>query len=221
MELVKLNISNVVLAPDLPGIYAWYAEVQLGQQDWVQQFEGDEDVGERRLRDVLDSFGYLLTRQRLSVEARSHFSTRWRGDLEEYIHSRVASANSKLYASTLEDSERRELLVSVISAASPVFAHPLYIGVADSLRVRLRQHSDEYFGLREAQRESPSDFEDYTNEQNFAQRAFRLGLKEEHLSVFFKPIEVTGNLDREAIRQTLEAAEGLLNRWSMPLLGRK
>jgi hypothetical protein len=221
VEQGKLNISNVSMAPDLPGLYAWYAEVRLGQQDWMQKLQDDEDLGESRLREALDAFSYLLARQRLSVEASSHFSTKWRGVLEEFISSRVGSANTANFATTLSSPARRELLVSIISTAAPVFAHPLYIGVADSLKTRLRQHSDEFFSLREAQRESPAAFEGYASEQNFAQRAFRLGLKQEHLSVYFTPIKIEGDLDRLAIRETLEAAEGLLNRWSMPLLGRK
>jgi hypothetical protein len=113
------------------------------------------------------------------------------------------------------------LLVEVITAACPVFSHPLYIGVADSLRIRLKDHADEYFNLRAAQSESPQEFTDYRSEQTFAQRAFRLGLKEENLMVYFRPIEVDEKLGQEATRETLEAAEWILNRWATPLLGRR
>jgi hypothetical protein len=212
-----LNISNVSMAPDRPGIYAWYAEIKVGLPDWIGDHNDEQDLGATRLRKALDAFSSYFTRHRLNVEARSYFSTRWRGDLEDIGRT----AQSRAVTESLQAADRRELLVSVISSACPVFTNPLYIGVADSLRQRLKQHSEEYFGLRDAQRNAPDAFAEYGKQETFAQRAFRLGLKEENLKVFLKPIEVIGNLDREAVRETLEAGEWLLNQWSTPLLGRK
>jgi hypothetical protein len=221
VEQNTLNIASVSAAPDLPGIYAWYAEIKLGPPDWIEHIDEEQDLGEVRLRSALESFSFFFARQRLSVEARSHFNVTWTGDLTEDLARRLAAAESKLLSASLQSAARRELLVRIVGAASPVFSHPLYIGVADSLRTRLRQHSDEFFNLREAQRQAPGNFTEYANEQTFAQRAFRLGLKEENLTVHFTSIDLTSALDRDAVRQTLESAEWLLNHWSTPLLGRK
>lgn len=46
----------------------------------------------------------------------------------------------------------REILLKVLQVATPILAAPVYIGVATSLRTRLRQHTDMLYKLSEASR---------------------------------------------------------------------
>ena len=204
----QFKLTEVGQAPNVPGVYVWYGCLVLGQADLTRT---------ESLLSVLDRFSLGLERQRMTVMASLNFGLEWAGSLE--VGSELPDR-----ASTLRDGlapGARQLVYDLLMNAHPLFFHPLYIGKAEkSLRQRLSQHAGEFLRLRTIQREIPAGTA-AAGEDSFAQRAAKLGFKEDSLCCYALPIGKGLALEDAEVAKAVSLVESYLNHWAAPLLGRR
>lgn len=162
---------NVDEAPVGPGLYAWYGTLIAGPQDWEMKLEGGEDRGLKACRTLLQKHTFRHGSPPISLEGRGAFTTLWRGDLRDVTAEMLASllgedvdelndatdedAYPSQFKKVLASKQTRELLLKLLQAATPILASPIYIGVALSLRTRLRQHVDQLYKFSEIINKNP------------------------------------------------------------------
>ena len=201
------RLTEVYQSPEVPGIYVWYGCLILGVADHATT---DSLVG------VLNQHGTRLQRQRMDIKATMNFGLTWEGGIAPVSNSE----NTEDFEPDLTP-EARRLISSLLLKAQPLFLQPLYIGKAEkSLRQRLKQHADEFLRLRSIHVESP-----YENvlqgEDDFAQRAAKLGFNEDNLCCHVLPVESDATLDGVQLGKAVSLVESYLNHWAAPLLGKR
>lgn len=203
--------STLANVPSDPGLYAWYLATEIRAADL-----GDRAATERNLQ----LLGSQLSLPRLGVDARSHLSLRFTGELaHDYVGSTQRSEFTDLVARAVADPARRLQLAELLKLATPALTSPLYVGVATSLRDRLDVHKRTIEKFQEAtdgrDGDSPGDEAAYS----FAREVVRRGISPRRLRVYVIPVR--DSEDRELTREVAEAAETLLNRLFYPTLGRR
>lgn len=198
-------------APDRPGIYAWYHEVRLTQAD-VDQFV--QNIRQREPDSRPPVVEAYLRERVFEPYKESPYQIALRGGLKpEYLgHVNHQPRVSKTTIETLADRpegmrEIRDLLRRMV----PVFASPIYIGVATrSLRTRLLQHQKLINEYRECPASSVPEDEDHS----FAFEA----VCERDLS----PLElIVYAMETPVSREIQLVAEYIFNRINYPLCGRR
>lgn len=125
----------------------------------------------------------------------------------------------------IEHDSMRELLVSLLDTAFPLFCSPLYLGKAtdQSLRARLQQHRDHFLDLWERYVNDRQYIERIEYPKDFAERAIKLGFSPEDLFcvTLYPDGAKIANLKAEDLSHLIESAEWRLNRWATPILGRQ
>ncbi len=207
MEVLgPLSLSEAKRATERPGLYVWYARLVLGLADLAstEMFESQ-----------LIAFTERLDVRRMSVYATSNFNLRWKGTLES--RNRISDGLEKV-TSRLETQRSRELARQILLASQRHFFQPLYIGQAESLRVRLSQHVAEFHRLRALQEDTgeTADCEDH-----FAHRAAKLGLTDDELICYAMPVTADPNTSLDERMAAISVAEFCLNSWAFPSLGRR
>jgi hypothetical protein len=107
--------------------------------------------------------------------------------------------------------------MALMKASVPIFASPLYVGVAKNLRDRLDTHKR---ALLDEPDTPGADTYDLDSARNFAERCRSAQIVPDHLSVFINPIQET-ELSPEDSRATAQATELVLNGIHSPLFGRR
>jgi hypothetical protein len=215
-----LPISSVDQAPSAPGIYACYARIILTRGDWAENTLFSSSPGVERLFTALNAFSQKLRTESLAVQARLAFSQNWSGEIAS-SEIEMSQARLEECRTVLAVEKNRMVLADILSNAVPWFAAPIYIGVAENLRRRLKQHRNTLLKLRQA----ISDQEDEafeTDEGSFARRAFSSGLSEDEIAVRYTTLTpVSSDLTTPLLRKLYEIAEWHLNRWYVPSLGKR
>lgn len=237
----RYTIANIGKAPTVPGLYAWYGVIVAGAPDWEMDLYEGQDRGELNSRRVLKNHTARYRGPELEITAAGGFSTAWQGNiqdssnrgLQEVLEAMIAtpsegdSVPAPKLQQTLSSPDARKLLFRALSASNPVFAAPLYIGVAEDLANRLRQHSKMLLKLWEACAKDASRLQQIRENPKFkgqfAVRAIERGFSPESVEVWVLPLEHFNedNLNDTQLRTTAEALEWLLNRWHRPPLGRR
>jgi hypothetical protein len=111
-----------------------------------------------------------------------------------------------------------------LQSSQPFLTAPLYIGVTNSLKRRLREHADLYNELRDSVANEPERLLDIkrateTHRTEFAHRAVAAEFEPENLSVYVRTH--SSSLPASDVDRLLRSAEWLLNRWHRPILGRE
>ena len=78
-----INIQDIENAQDCPGIYAWYAKLEVGKADWHEDFSGGNESGKSSLSKVLRLHSEKFSQQQIAITALASFSEIWKGFLEE------------------------------------------------------------------------------------------------------------------------------------------
>lgn len=236
------SIDSVSQAPEASGIYAWYATLDAGKMDWELDVVDGEDAGIERLRSLLRKQTSRYNSRELSAIAKGAFSQTWQGSLVDQTSDALLKvltnapdlssdgSYDKQKAPKLQDTlasrNSRKLLVSALQGAIPIFASPIYIGVAESLRKRLLQHANVITNLSADLSKNPDEREllEKHKDKNFATRVISSGFSPNHLRVFtfnFDELakqEEIGSIDTRTVS---ESVEWLLNRWHHPYLGKR
>lgn len=237
-----LQFDELDQAPEAPGIYAWYASIDIGAADWRAEIdpESGTDFGQTRLRSALLNHSGKYSQQPLSLVAQGTFSDCWRGSisptypevLENLLlglpKSETNSATAENFHKAFKNQDSRQMIAQALDKTLPFFSSPLYIGVAKkSIKNRLNQHKNKIIGFYEKLEANPllrdQLWEDIsTKESNFAARVVMQNFSPSQLSVYICDFglisdEKKASFDVESIAVTLE---WLLNRWHRPILGR-
>ena len=227
------NIQDLDSAPDLPGLYVWYARFRVGEADWDEVYAGGNERAAFHLMKALREHSLKFGRQELDVRVQSNFSCLWKGALREEQSAKwkTEEANeeedgfSERVGPALADNRRREFLVEFLESSFPYFSSPLYLGKASdqTLRERLRQHSNHFLELWEKYIQDQEFALRIQNPKDFAERAFKLGFAPEDLFCMTITVDpaIARDLKRSEISLLIESAEWLLNRWATPILGRR
>ena len=228
------NIHDVTSAPSQMGLYVWYARFRVDEADWHSSFaEGNESARSRLLKAIRDH-SLKFSRHEIKVRANSHFSTTWKGALQEDTSSKwqidqlTTNQDDRFSAKlgpVIGHDSMRELFVSLLDTGFPLFCSPLYLGKAtnQSLRTRLRQHRDHFLDLWERYINDRQYIDRIEDPKDFAERAIRLGFSPEDLFCITLHPDCTksANIKAEDLSNLIESAEWLLNRWANPILGRQ
>lgn len=204
----QYRLTEVGRAPNVPGVYVWYGCLVLGDADLART---------ESLLSVLDGLSARLERQRMSLTASLNFGLAWDGSIEAV--SELPDRASMLGAGLAPDA--RQLVSDLLISAQHLFFQPLYIGKAEkSLRQRLGQHAGEFLRLRAIQTDIPVGTA-VEGEDDFAQRAAKLGFSEDNLCCYALPVGNGLTLDDAEVGKAVSLVESYLNHWAAPLLGRK
>ncbi len=228
-----INIQDIDNALDYPGIYVWYAKLELGKADWHEDFSGGNESGKSSLTKALRLHSEKFSQQQIAITALANFSEIWKGALEEDASARWHSDkdqpnpfefNSDL-SKALEKNHTRAALISVIEEAFPFFFSPLYVGLAieQTLKQRLRQHKKSFLDLWDATQRSPQKNRELANSKSFAERAVSLGFGPDDLFCYTLGIDAStdGQLSKEELHHVIASSEWFINRWTTPILGKR
>lgn len=215
------RFSEVANAPETPGVYAWYYRIDLTDKDianCIEEVELELSPEEREaiVKRFLEThlFRYYKEMPYL-VDLTGPLKPRYKGaidhniDISETLVKRLAAEPNNL----LE-------LKRMLKLTVPMFASPIYIGVATRLRDRLRQHVRLIDALQNLKASAvgdgfqvPAGDTDDDRDHKFAYEvAMTRGFRSSNLIVNTLELPVT-----DTIRYDLE---NILNRINYPLCGR-
>lgn len=207
-----LNWSELELAPETPGVYAWYSRVVISKADIdsivkrVEEARLSSDAKARKeVEDALDRFIFGPYRETpYQVAMRGQLKPKFSG---EVFHepSRSESLVSRLAANP----QRFRAISEILRVAAPWFTAPLYIGMAINLRSRLKQHRNRIVELRDLQGHGSADD---TAEAGFANQIAARNFDPTNLFVHIAEV----NLDSGEHNDL----ENILNRINYPIFGR-
>lgn len=194
-------------APNAPGLYAWYIDPRLRVADLNDP--------ERTTQNLLQLAEWVRLAG-LDVAADGHLSLQFAGRLE---HQSVCWQEDKpftdLVSTIISDPDHRECFAELLSVSSPLFATPLYIGVATHLRTRLAQHKNAILKYASIHHERDG--------HSFAGEIQKRGIPPNRLVVHCMTADSLkfSKLDLDTSKKVAEAVESALNRMYFPAFGRR
>ena len=158
---VRLGALEVDLAPPSPGIYAWYARLALAENDWKPRVRGNTDAAASDLTAAVSDYCRVHHPCPVHLRGDGSYGLNWSGTLsrESVVDDGSHHPDSRLDKGLGDipmDPNKRRILSNLLRASAPVFASPLYIGVATNLRVRLNEHKVDYENAKILLRNKPS-----------------------------------------------------------------
>lgn len=235
INTLRLAFGDVSRAPQVPGLYAWYARPTLFKADIKYALQDGEDVGQTRTRSVLARHTARFDPLPKRLYSRSAFGGKWRGEMSDQGRSRIRrtllqnpplqknSIEQKIFSATTTE-EKRKYLSEVLEAAHPVIASPIYIGVTNNLKRRLKEHTEGFLEVKDYCRRIDGYLARLKEQidwkgADFAQRAAAAEFSSDNLFAMILPLE--SGFDEDDHQDLLHSAEWLLNRWYTPTFGRK
>lgn len=140
-EIEKILWSRISQAPTGPGIYAWYYNPEITDHDLeeiISEVEASDNA--RRTSDLVRSF---LTKRLFDLFREDPYTAKISGPLKpKYLGNldHEVSVSQTLIDRISENPSKLRGIRDILSQSAPFFANPLYIGMAKSLRTRLKQH---------------------------------------------------------------------------------
>lgn len=234
-HVARFAPNQVATAAEHVGIYAWYPVLDAGEADWRIEFKSDVDLGIERMRSLLQRHSARFNTPPLEVHAVGRLTAQWRGSipgssgssLEEFLSCPAedeGASHRTAFHAVLNAPGQRKRLVEILRFAVPIFSAPVYVGISDNLRRRLRDHVRDLMNLYETVQKDPDvRIRAQQKDMNFATRAIGAGFTPDTLEVWTLDLESAFEdaTDPEGLRDLAEAAEWLLNRWSRPLFGKR
>ena len=209
MELIKFDQISDAYIKDQSGIYAWFYSVSLGDKDIKDLLQSMEhkslhEKGEL-VRSFLDRHFYQYFKESnyiasISGKLMPHFAG-------ELMH--IDQCSKSLVNSIVEKPDALWEIKHFLSKLSVDLSSPIYIGMADSLRVRLKIHREliERFKGENVIVDSQED-----RDHNFAARVVSRKMLTKNLCVSVRYVESNIKLHN--------LLENLINRINYPVLGR-
>jgi hypothetical protein len=204
--------SEIDLAPDTPGIYAWYSRLVISKadiEDVIKRITAAKQIGDAPARheveDALDRFIFNPYKE-------APYQVSLRGQLKPKFSGEVAHDPSKsdsLIGRLANNPERFRAVSDVLKTAAPWFTAPLYIGMATNLRSRLRQHKNKIVELRESHGHGSIDG---SAEAGFANQVVARNFDPTNLFVHIAEVNVDTGEHNDL--------ENILNRINYPIFGR-
>jgi len=207
-----LTWSEIDLAPETPGVYAWYSRLVISKADIDSIFKRVTEakrIGDARARaeveDALDRFIFSPYRETpYQVALRGQLKPKYSGEV-----SHEPSKSESLVGRLAANPERFRAISEILKTAAPWFTAPLYIGMAINLRSRLKQHRNKIVELRDLQ--GHGSFDEVT-EAGFANQVVARNFDPTNLFVHIAEVNVDTGEHNDL--------ENILNRINYPIFGR-
>jgi len=125
----------------MPGLYSWYYRVELADKDIVDCISGvkagvSESDRESMVRDFLEDRLFRYYREvPYAVTLSGKLKPKYQGKIDH-----APDLSDSLIARLAQNPEALHDIKRALKLAVPLFASPIYIGVAGRLRQRLLQH---------------------------------------------------------------------------------
>ena len=199
-------------APEVPGVYAWYVRLFLGDAD-LRSFEGavaqERSSKEGRPHQIVST---MLERHFFHPFQETAYKVRLDGPLKPKYRGEPAhepSSSEGLVERLVNNPGRLRQIANVLNMAAPFFTAPLYIGMATNLRSRLAQHKN----LINEFADNPGMVGSDDGYAGFARQVVKRGFNPTQLFVACIPID--GIEQQEQVD-----LENILNRINFPIFGR-
>ena len=207
-----LSWSELELAPEGPGVYAWYSRLVIARADVegvikrVKDAQSkDEVVARQEVEAALDRFIYGPYRETpYQVSLRGQLKPKFSGEVQH-----EPSKSDSLIGRLASKPERFRTVTDVLKTAAPWFTAPLYIGMAINLRSRLMQHRNKIVELRDIQSQASIDD---PAEAGFANQVVARNFDPTNLFVHVAELSVDTGEHNDL--------ENILNRINYPIFGR-
>lgn len=234
VDALCYKFIDLAQAPDTPGLYAWYGSLALYPADYKDDIADGVNLGVMRLRESLARHTARFDPRPRRLAGRAEFGARWRGELQDTgrisIRRKILGSTNtageieRIFDSATATANLRQELVLLLQSVQPTLTAPIYIGVTNSLKRRLREHSSLYNDLKDAASRDPDKLAELKrNIENqrteFAHRVVAAEFEPENLFVYVWPY--SSSLTPVETDNLLKSAEWLLNRWHRPILGRE
>lgn len=207
-----LTWSEIDLAPETPGVYAWYSRLAISKADIdaiVNRVNEAKLIGEAKAREEVED---ALDRFIFSPYRETPYQVALRGQLKPKFNGEVVHEPSKsesLVGRLAANPERFRAISEILKAAAPWFTAPLYIGMATNLRGRLKQHRNKIVELRDLQGHGAID---EVTEAGFANQVVARNFDPTNLFVHIAEVNVDTGEHNDL--------ENILNRINYPIFGR-
>lgn len=221
MTTKNFRFSEVAGAPDTPGVYAWYYRIELTDKDIARCIERidlaeDQNSRDEIMREFLNNHLFHFYREvPYFVSLSGKLKPRYEGlidqhsDVSQTLIRRLAANPNNLYD-----------LKSTLRSAVPLFASPIYIGVATRLRERLLQHVRliDYYQHIKASVVADAQPMQTANEEESSDHKFAY---EVSMVRGFRPSNLVVNTLQLSVNDSIRYdLENILNRINYPLCGR-
>jgi hypothetical protein len=209
-EIRTLTWTEIELAPERAGVYAWYSRLRISKadiQNVVSQVSNAKDEQEARvaIEQALDRFVFNPYRESpYRVLLRGQLKPKFSGDVQH-----EPSRSDSLVTRLAKNPQRLNTVAELLSTAAPAFTSPLYIGMATNLRNRLRTHKNKITEFRDQRTEADGDS---SPEAGFARQVVARGFDPTNLFVHVAEIDVDTGEHNDI--------ENILNRINYPIFGR-
>lgn len=207
-----LTWAEIDLAPETPGVYAWYSRLVISKadiDDIVKRVQMARQDSEAKARAVVDE---ALDRFIFSPYRETPYQVALRGQLKPKFSGEVLHEPGKsdsLIGRLASNPERFRTVSEVLKTVAPWFTAPLYIGMATNLRVRLKQHRNKIVELRDLQGQASIDD---SAEAGFANQVAARNFDPTNLFVHIAEVDVDTGEHNDL--------ENILNRINYPIFGR-
>ncbi len=204
--------SEIDLAPEVPGVYAWYSRLIISKadiDDVVKRVQLARQESEAKARAEVEN---ALDRFIFSPYRETPYQVAMRGQLKPKFSGEVHHEPSKsdsLIGRLASNPERFRTVADVLRSAAPWFTAPLYIGMAINLRSRLKQHRNKIVELRDLQGLGSID---EATEAGFANQVVARNFDPTNLFVHIAEVDVDNSEHNDL--------ENILNRINYPIFGR-
>ena len=204
--------TEIDLAPDSPGVYAWYSRLAISRAD-IEQIvakveaakKESEQAARAEVEKALDRFIFNPYRESpYRVHLRGPLKPRFSGEVDH-----EPSKSDSLMARLVQNPERFRAIAGILSNAAPWFTAPLYIGMALNLRSRLRTHKNKILEFRD---NWGSGAMQDTGDAGFASQVVARGFDPTNLFVHVAEVNVDNGEHNDI--------ENILNRINYPIFGR-
>lgn len=205
--------ADIVNAPALPGVYAWYYSPEITDRDLEQTItqlkacrDTDRLAAETLVRSTLDNRVFKHFREDpYQALIEGPLKPTYTGTLE---HTFRVSAG--LVQRIVDDPDRLKTIRAVLDMSAPMFASPLYMGMAGELRSRLATHKKLIERYRRLHGHTDEPARD--SDAGFAWQVAKRKIPPDRLMVF--------TCTTAADDKTAVDIENILNRIYYPILGR-
>lgn len=218
MKMEIYEWTEIASAPNVPGVYAWYFNLEITQFDLdntIRTLEKLRDMENKvEARQTVHEF---LQRIIFRFFKEEPYSAVLKGPLKPHykgILEHQSSLSDTLVDRIIEDPNRLFTMKRVLESSAPRFANPIYIGMAHKLRDRLKTHKQliERYREKRLNRVGTPGGENKSPDQSFAYQVCEREILPSRLFVVVQRLEDCGNHYVDI--------ENILNRIYYPLLGR-
>ena len=209
----KLSYSDLSIAPQTSGVYAWYSSLRIGARDLhdfeqtVIEIRDDRAKAVVYVEERLNSLLFKKYREDdYQIVLQGALKPKYEGDARH-----VPRPSTNLVERLIDDPSRLKIVAEAIGTAAPYFTAPLYIGMAKNLRERLGRHKQLIETLYDSLR-SRNGIEIKDNDAGFARQIVARGFDPMTLFVYVHEVDVKTNEQVDV--------ESILNRINFPIFGR-